>query len=128
MIVVSALVAAEVRPRSNYAPGRYDVIRDLFFTNRPYLKMVGLSPRIADLATAIGGEHNAITVPDAIHIATAWAEQVGVFYTHDGKPDRERRRSGQLLFYDGKIGQPPLKIELPVMPENTQLGLPEPEP
>lgn len=123
LIVVSALVLAEIRPLRAYEPGHAEVIWDLFHTNRPYLKMVGVSPRIAELASTIGSEHN-ITSPDAVHVATAWSERVDVMFTQDGARDKERRRSGQLLFYDGKIGKPPLKIEMPTRPPNSQIELP----
>lgn len=124
LIVVSAFVLAEIRPRPAYELGHAEVISDLFHTNRPYLKMVGLSPRIAELAATIGSEHQ-ITSPDAVHVATALSERVDVLLTQDGSPDRERRRSGQLLFYDCKIGTPPLKIEMPMRPPDSQIELPE---
>ena len=127
LIVVSALVLAEIRPLRAYEPRHADVIWDLFHTNRPYLRIVGLSPRIADLAGTIGSEHQ-ITSPDAVHVATAWSERVDVMLTQDGSPDKERRRSGQLLFYDGKIGTPPLKIEMPRRPLDSQMELPEGSP
>ena len=127
LIVVSTLVLAEIRPLRAYEPGHAEVIWDLFHTNRPYLKMVALSPRIAELAGTIGSEHR-ITSPDAVHVATAWSERVDVMLTQDGSTDRERRRSGQLLFYDGKIGTPPLKIEMPTRPPDSQIELPEGNP
>lgn len=46
---------------------------------------------------------------DAIHMATALTANVDVVVTTDSK---KYRRKG-LLFYDGKIGNPPLKIKLP---------------
>ncbi len=65
-----------------------EVLWDLFHTNRPYLKMVALSPRIAELAGVIGSGHR-ITSPDAVHVATAWSERVDVMLTQDGAADRE---------------------------------------
>ena len=124
LIVVSTLVLAEIRPRSTYEPFHTGVIRDLFYTNRSFLKVVALSPRIAQLAGTIGGEHNQLTSPDAVHVATAWSEKVDVMLTIDGAPDKERRRSGQLLFYDGKLWNPPLKIEMPSRPPGSQMELP----
>ena len=113
LIVVSTLVLAEIRPRSAYDTERAEVIRDLFYTKRPFILMVALSPRIADVASLIGADHNALTAPDAVHVATAWSERVDVLLTNDGKADRERRRSGELLFYDRRIGNPSLRIERP---------------
>ena len=124
LIVVSTLVLAEIRPLRTYDPSHADVFWDLFHTNRPYLKMVGLSPRIAELAGTIGSEHQ-ITSPDAVHVATAWSERVDVMLTQDGARDKERRRSGGLLFYNGKIGKPPLKIAMPTRPPDSQMELPE---
>ena len=124
LIVVSTLVLAEIRPLRPYEPGHDEVIWDLFRTNRQYIKMVSLSPRIADLAATIGSEHK-ITSPDAVHVATAWYERVDVMLTQDGSRDSERRRSGGLLAFDGKIGNPPLRIEAPSRPPNSQMELPE---
>ena len=124
LIVVSTLVLAEIRPRRTYDPSHVEVLRDLFHTNRPYLKMVGLSPRIAESAGTIGSEHQ-ITSPDAVHVATAWSERVDVMLTQDGARDKERRRSGGLLFYNGKIGKPPLKIAMPTRPPDSQMELSE---
>ena len=124
LIVVSTLVLAEIRPRNTYEPFHTGVIWDLFYTNRSFLKVVALSPRIAQLAGTIGGKHNQLTSPDAVHVATACSERVDVMLTIDGAPDKERRRSGQLLFYDGKLGNPPLKIEMPTRPLDSQMELP----
>ena len=124
LIVVSTLVLAEIRPRRTYDPSHVEVLWDLFHTNRPYLKMVGLSPRIAESAGTIGSEHQ-ITSPDAVHVATAWSERVDVMLTQDGARDKERRRSGGLLFYNGKIGKPPLKIAMPTRPPDSQMELSE---
>ena len=124
LIVVSTLVLAEIRPLRTYDPSHDEVLWDLFHTNRSYLKMVGLSPRIAELAGTIGSEHQ-ITSPDAVHVATASSERVDVMLTQDGARDKERRRSGGLLFYNGKIGNPPLKIAMPTRPPDSQMELPE---
>ena len=124
LIVVSTLVLAEIRPLRPYEPGHDEIIWDLFHTNRHYLKMVALSPRIAVLAATIGSEHR-ITTPDAVHVATAWSERVDVMLTIDGARDNERRRSGGLLAYDGRIGSPPLRKDAPARPPNSQMELPE---
>ena len=125
MIVVSTLLLAEIRPLYAYDPNHAEVLWDLFHTNRPYVKIVSLSPRIGEMAATIGSEYNAITSPDAVHIATAWSEKVNVMLTLDGSPDKERRRSGQLLYYDEKIGTPPLKIVLPERPHDSQFEFPK---
>ena len=124
LIVVSAFVLAEIRPLRAYEPSHSDVIWDLFHTNRPYIKIVGLSPRLAELAATIGSDH-AITSPDAVHVATALSERVDVMLTQDGASDKESRRSGKLLSYDGIIGKPPLRIEPPTRPPDSQMEFPE---
>ena len=123
LIVISTMVLAEIRPRDIYNEFHWAVIRDLFYTNRPYIKIQALTPRLADLASTIGGDHNELTPPDAVHVATALSENVDVFYTLDGLHEHGVRRRGDLLDFDGKIGKPPLAIRVPVMPQESQLRL-----
>jgi len=123
LIIISTMVLAEIRPRDIYNEFHLAIVRDLFYTNRPYIKIQALTPRLADLASTIGGDHNALTPPDAIHVATALSEQVDVFYTLDGLHEHGPKRKGDLLDYDGKIGTPPLKIKAPIMPSSSQLRL-----
>jgi predicted nucleic acid-binding protein len=123
LIIVSTLVLAEVRPKDIYEPFHWAVIRDLFYTNRPYIKVQVLTPRLADLASGIGGNLSNLSPADAVHIATAISEKVDVFYTFDGKHEHGKRRTTDILDYDGKIGSPPLKIKVPEMPLNAQLSL-----
>ena len=124
-IIISALVLAEIQPRDFYAEHYSEIVEDLFRTGRPHLRVVDVSPPIAQAAARIGGDNREITVPDAIHVATALSDQVDVMLTIDGPRDRARRRSRDLLFYDGKLGRPPLRIEWPERPLDSQLGLPE---
>lgn len=123
LIVISTMVLAEIRPRDMYNEFHWVVIRDLFYTNRPYIKIQALTPRLADLASTIGGDHNELTPPDAVHVATALSEHVDVFYTLDGLHEHGVRRRGDLLDFDGKIGKPPLAIRVPMMPRESQLRL-----
>jgi len=123
LIVVSTLLLAEIRPRDVYDEFHWDIFRDLFYTNRPYIKIQALTPRLADLASSIGGDFNTITPADAVHVATALSEPVDVMYTLDGSHEHGTRRRKDLLEYDGKIGKPPLAIKMPIMPENSQLRL-----
>ena len=111
-IVVSTFVLVELRPLHRYNADHAEVLWNLFHTSRPYLKMVGLSPRIAELAATIGSEHQ-LKSADAVHVATAWSEAVDVMLTFDGG----------LLDHNGKIGKPPMSIRLPEMPQNAQLEL-----
>jgi len=52
---------------------------------------------------------NGLLPMDAIHMATALVAKVDLVVTTDSK---KYRRKG-LLFYDGRIGNPPLKVTLP---------------
>lgn len=123
LIVISTLVLLEVRPMNIYDNFHWTVVRDLFYTNRPYIKIQALTPRLADLGSTIGGEHVNFSPADTGHVATALSEGVDVFYTLDGKHEHGKRRTSDLLDYDGKIGKPPLKIKVPTMPTTTQLRL-----
>ena len=123
LIIVSTLLLAEIRPRDIYDKFHWSVFRDLFYTNRPYIKIQALTPRLADLASSIGGDHNTITPADAVHVATALSDKVDVLFTLDGKHEHGIRRRSDLLLYDGKIGNPPLAIRVPTMPHAAQLRL-----
>lgn len=120
-IIVSTFVIAEIRRRSIYDEGHWRIVKDIFFTNRPYVRLVSLNPRLADLASTIGAQHDMISPADAVHVATALSERVDVFYTLDGKREHGKRRNKDLLSFNGLIGNPPLRIEPPRMPLHTQL-------
>jgi hypothetical protein len=60
---------------------------------------------------------------DAIHVATALIARVDVLYTWD---DKKQRRAG-LLGHNGKIGKPPLRIEVPPDPDKGTLFVPKTE-
>lgn len=90
----------------------------MFDANRPYLQFCAVSRRIAVRARDLGSQFNRLTVPDAIHIATALEAAVDAFLTYDGAPElkselKKNRRSGGLLAFNGQIGNPPLRIETP---------------
>jgi predicted nucleic acid-binding protein len=121
LIVVSTLVLLELRSQARYNPTHWRIVRDIFYTNRPYIRVVNLNPRLADLGSTIGAEHSNLTPPDAGHVATALSEKVDVFLTLDGKHEHGRRRTRDLLDYNQRIGNPPLRIEAPQMPLNSQL-------
>ena len=125
LIVVSTMVLAELRMRPFYDEGHYRIVRDIFYTNRSYMRVVSLNPRLADLASTIGGQHTALTPPDTVHIATALSERVDALLTLDGLHEHGRRRKRDLLQYDGQIGSPPLAIRPPTIPRDTQIKMPE---
>jgi len=82
-----------------------------------------LTPRLADLASSIGGDNHNLSPADSVHLATAISEVVDVFYTLDGNHLHGKRRASDILDYDGKIGKPPLKIQVPKMPRVAQARL-----
>lgn len=123
LIVVSTLVLAELRRHPNYDKSRYDIIRDIFYTNRPYVRIVTLTPYIADIASTIGSDNPALTPADTVHVATALSARVDALLTLDGRHEHGRRRRRDLLEYNGKIGIPPLSIIPPTMPPGTQYRL-----
>jgi predicted nucleic acid-binding protein len=113
-IVISNLVIAEVREKAGNVKERQEKLDRLFDTDWPYLEPHALTGTIAQRAREIGNRFPSITVPDAIHVATALHAKAEVLFTYDGAADRkERRRSGTLLKYNEQIGDPPLKIQIP---------------
>lgn len=126
LIVVSTMVLAELQYRPFYDEVRYRIIRDIFYTNRSYVRVVTLTPRLADLASTIGAKHTALSPPDAVHIATALSEPVDVLLTLDGQHEHGKRRKADLLQYDGQIGNPVLAIRPPAIPLGTQFKMPDP--
>lgn len=112
-IVISNLVLAEVRQLPTYDDNQVAIIKELFDVDRPYLRFSALTSKVATRASDIGVQFPDITVPDAVHIATALHEKAEVLFTYDGAKDKARRRSGDLLQYDKRIGNPPLRIEEP---------------
>lgn len=119
LIVVSTLVLAEIRPRESYNKRHRDIIDDLFYRGRQNVKVVAVHPAIAKMASDWGGLfQSTLTSPDAVHAATAFVERATVMYTLDGDADSERRRSGKLLTFDGKLGnnERKLRISLPPAP------------
>ena len=66
-IVVSTMVLAELRKRGNYNEAHWRIVRDIFYTNRLYIRVVVLNPRLADLASSIGEQHPNLTPPDTVH-------------------------------------------------------------
>lgn len=84
LIVVSTLVLAELRRHPNHDEFRYQIIRDIFYTNRPYVRVVALTPQIADQASTIGSENPRLPPADAIHVATALSTHGNALLTLDG--------------------------------------------
>ena len=121
ILVVSAFVLAELQSRPDYNKERYSIVRDLFYGAKRFVRIVALNPAIADQASRLGESHPGLTPGDAVHVATALAERADVLLTLDGG----ERRSRGLLRFDGLIGNPPLAIEPPQFPRNSQLKMPD---
>jgi predicted nucleic acid-binding protein len=111
-IVISTLVLAEVKPSSTHETEARRVIEDLFATHRPYLRIYALTRRIALLARDIGVQCPRLSGADCVHVATAIHAQADVMLTYDGHSNLPLNPKW-LLFYDRKIGDPPLRIEVP---------------
>ncbi len=117
-IVISNLVLAEVRPSTGYDNVHQLTVENLLEANRPYVQPFAVTRSIANLSREVGANFPKLTVPDSIHIATALVAKADVFYTYDGAKDNTRRRSGDLLRYDGQIidsSGRPLSIKAPVV-------------
>ena len=82
-----------------------------FFLN-PYIAIRPVTREIAELAHEFTRTHG-LTNLDAIHVATAAISKVTSFYTYDNP---KKKRKG-LIRHSLKIGQPPLRIEMPPDPD-----------
>jgi len=122
VIVASTLIIAEVVKLDHLSEQGVDIAEQaerirLFFEN-DYIKFRAVDRRIAEEAAAISRQHR-IKPPDAIHLATALQCGCTSFQTYDGEDGGNRR----LLGFDGVIGSPPLKIEVPRVMGDDQPGL-----
>jgi predicted nucleic acid-binding protein len=84
-----------------------------FFDN-DFIEIRNVNKDIAERSAEMCRAHN-LKPPDAIHLVTAQSCECDVFHTYDGeKRDiRAVRKKPYLLDMNGKVGNPPLKIELP---------------
>lgn len=121
VLVASSLVIAEVikiDDPSRSAQDQAALIRR-FFEN-DYIKIRAVDRRTAEDAAEIS-RTTGLKPPDAIHVATAIRWKCECLQTYDG----EQGGHNKLLAFDGRIGTPPLKIELPALPPKIiQPGLP----
>ncbi len=81
-----------------------------FFDNE-FIEIVNVTREIGENAARIGREHG-LKPADAIHVATAIKYGCKCLHTYDGD-DRTAKRKRYLLDWNGKIGVPPLRIEIP---------------
>lgn len=110
VFVASAMVIAEVVKIDKDSPATFadqaKKIRE-FFEN-DYIKVREVDRRTAEDAQAISRKFG-LKPPDAIHVATALRWKCRSLQTYDG----EKGEAKKLLAFDGLIGVPALKIELP---------------
>lgn len=121
VIVTSALTLAEVLYVKGQTPMPKEK-RELVsrFFKQPYISVQNVTRRIAEVGRELYWDQN-VRPQDAIHVATALVYKIPVLNTFDGK----------LLSLDGKLGEPPLKIEKPheqYQPTLFGKGSPESEP
>lgn len=111
VIVTSALTIAEVlyvKGHTPMPPEKRSTVSNFF--KQPYISVQNVTRKIAELARELTWDHG-IKPKDAVHVATALVNKVPVLNTFDGG----------LLAKNGKVGDPPLKIEKPH--EQHQKGL-----
>jgi predicted nucleic acid-binding protein len=110
VLIASTLVIAEVvklNASSQAASKQAKKIRD-FFENE-YIKVRALDRATAENAAEISRKHG-LKPMDAVHIATAIATKCHCLQTYDGEQGDPKK----MLAFNGKIGTPPLTIQLPV--------------
>ena len=120
VFVASTLVIAEVtkiKDPSTTAAEQSKLIRE-FFEN-PYIQVRSVDRLIAEHAREISRQYG-LQPSDAIHIATALRYKCSCLQTYDGEQGNPKK----MLAFDGKIGTPGLKIELPKLPLQQQSLLP----
>jgi len=117
VFVASAFVIAEVTKLKRSSESdlkQFRMIRD-FFKN-DFIRVRAVDRMVAEKAQEISRQHK-VKPGDAVHIATACIYKCTSFQTYDGekKESNEGNPSSTkgLLRLDGKIGVPPLKIEIP---------------
>lgn len=117
-IATSAVTLAEVckLPDSGLLPAEQTTKIMDFFKN-DYLDVYQADRDLCTAAHQLIGKYG-LTPMDAIHVATALVARASIMITTDTK---KYRRKG-LLVHDGKIGDPPLKIQVPNV--EMFLGLP----
>lgn len=90
-------------------PAHAQAVRDMFASDQLLIRV--LTPRVAEMAADIGNSYPDLAPGDCVHIATAIDAGVDVLFTYDGAGTR--RRPADMLRYDERIGDPPLRIMEP---------------
>ncbi len=113
IIVATTLAITETNklPDSPALPEEQSRLILEFFEN-PYIVLRSVDRQTAEYAHELVRTYGLGNI-DAIHVATAILARVPVLYTYDGVKGRGRKG---LLQYNLKIGNPPLRIEVPPDP------------
>lgn len=115
-VVVSTLVRVEVRPvlmKSGANKKDIQIVDEIFESDR--LETWALTPAISVDAQKLGIAHTELSPGDCVHIATAIAARVDVLFTFDGDSIKPAKRTpSKMLYYDGKLGSPPLPVGLAI--------------
>ena len=109
LLVASAFVIAEVNKFDDPTLSAAEQAERIkkFFEN-DYIEIRAMDRRTAELAADISRTHG-IKPGDAVHVATAILSKCSCLQTYDG----EQGESRKLLAFNGKVGSPPLAIEVP---------------
>jgi predicted nucleic acid-binding protein len=118
VFVASALVIAEVARLKNSTDQIGEQARKIreFFEN-DYIAVRGVDRKTAELAAEIGRD-TGLSGPDCVHIATAIRCKCRSLQTYDGETGGAKK----MLAFNGKIGTPPLTIEIPQVPQQFTQG------
>ena len=84
----------------------HEAILAAYFAHK-YIRTVNCDRMMAEQARHLIWKYPHLKPKDAIHVATALSQQVDVLHTYD---------NDDLVKLNGKIGNPPLRIENPPQP------------
>ena len=117
-LFTSAITRTEVL-KGKMTPEQRDKFNRLF--QRRNVVPVDVTGRVLDLSEQIREWKPKISVPDAIHLATAILYEADEFHTTDG--GGKRKRTGDLLPLDGNVAGHKLKVCVPAAPRNLLSGV-----
>lgn len=107
-----------LREQGNISDRARTILRD--FLSLPYVIRRPLHHQLADEAGELAGKLGIKRAADAVALALAVQEGVGVLHTFDGSG----KKSG-LISHSGKVGTPPVTIEVPNHASGTLYGTAE---
>lgn len=113
VILTSALALVEVvwlKPHPKLTPDKEQKIRDFF--KHSWVSVIDVDPKTAEYARQLVWNHN-IRPKDAIYVATAVLRKANCLDTFDN----------DLIACSGRVGNPPLLIGRPHMPEQIEMEL-----